>query len=836
MVDQVVQRACQTAAAQADLTTSEGLKDGCAVVAVGGYGRRDLAPFSDVDLLFLRDDLSPGHFGGFVERVLVQLWDAGLTVGHSVRTVGECVAAAGSDLHARTALSEARLVTGGRRLFTRLEMDLDTSVFGDATRQEAFLDALREARNLRRARFGRTVCLQEPHLKEGTGGLRDLHTIVWAGRLRHGTRTLEALRDGGHLSADEYIRARRAYDFLLRVRNEAHFASGRRTDLLLLDLQPAMAAHLGYEPRKGSQASEVFMRDYYPRAQDLHAVCDAFLARTETRAPRPRLRPRWPRRRRGRFEVAERRLRLGEPNAAFPETPSVAADVFLLAQQEGVALDEGLKGAIRARLGAVDARYRGSPEAGAALLEMVGRAGRVAPALRAMHETGFLGRVLPEFARVTFMVQHDRYHRYTVDEHTLVAIEALDDVAVGADPAMAGLRGVFARIRNAAPLYLGLLLHDVGKGRGGSHVSLGARTAERICRRLRLPDAVAEDVVFLVRHHLDMSHVSQRRDLGETRVVDGFASTVKTAERLDMLLLLTYADSRGVGPGVWSEWKARLLWELYAKARLRLAGSSPLSSQFDVRARARDGLVQHLAPEFAASLVERHLALMPERYVRDLTPARLRRHLRLVRWLAARPVALGWRPGEHHTELTVCTADRAGLLAAVAGTLTAAGADILSVDAYTREDGIVIDTFLVSSAGGEQPIRPDRWKRIEASLVDAVEGRLDVDTAVLRRRREAPSRRRGREAALPGIRIDSEASEVSTVVEVRADDQPGLVYRIARTLSALGLNIALAKVATEKSQALDVFYVSEREGGKLGSQRAADVERALGEALRPEGM
>jgi [protein-PII] uridylyltransferase len=449
-----------------------------------------------------------------------------------------------------------------------------------------------------------------------------------------------------------------------------------------------------------------------------------------------------------------------------------------------------------------------------------------------MHETGFLARLVPELARVTFMVQHDRCHRYTVDEHTLAAVEALDDVAARAVPENAGFRAVLDRLPDAAPLYLALLLHDVGKGQRGPHGAAGARLAERACRRLHLPEAAADDVVFLVRHHLDMSHVSQRRDLSEAAVVARFARMVGTPRRLDMLLLLTYADTRGVGPGVWTQWKATLLWELYARVRLKLAGGSPLAGERDRRGRARDGLVSAMAPEFPASVVERHLALMPERYVRALTPARLKRHLRLVRWLAARPVAAAWRPAEHHTELTVCTADRPGVLAALAGALTAAGTDILGLDAYTREDGVALDTFVLTSPGGEQPIRTDRWKRVETKLLEACEGRLDVEAAVEARRREERAWRR-RPDTPPVVSVDGEASESSTVVEVHVDDQCGLVYRIARTMSALGLDIALAKVTTEKSRAFDVFYVRESGGGKLAPERAAELERALGEALRP---
>jgi [protein-PII] uridylyltransferase len=833
LVDLVVGRACRLAAAEADLATNEVLKDGCAVVALGGYGRRELAPFSDVDLLFLHDGRAAREASGFVEQVLLLLWDMGLSVGHSFRTLDDCVAIAREDLHSRNAMAEARPVTGSAGLFEAFEATLDDAVYGDARRRREFLEAIRRELDGRQAKFGRAVCVQEPNLKESAGGLRDLHAVVWAGRVALGLKGLESLRDGGHVAPAEHATARRAYDFVSRVRNECHFATGRRTDLLSLDLQPAVAASLGYEPRRGALASEAFMRDYYRRAHELHGVCESFLTRLWSAFERGAPRGRGGRRLRGFLELDDGRLRLADADGGFPADAADMLKAFATAQAEGATLDEGLRLAIRGGLAAVDEHFRRARETGRAFLEILGRRGRVAPALRAMHESGFLGRLLPEFGRVSFLVQHDYYHRYTVDEHTLAAIDALDEVAAARDPALARFQRVLAGVADAAPLYLAVLLHDIGKGRGGGHVPRGARIAERVCRRLQLAQAALEDVLFLVRSHLLMSQVSQRRDLAEERVIEGFADAVGTPERLDMLLLLTYADGRGVGPGVWNEWKATLLWELYAQARAHLTGRSERRAEGGARERRRERLVAELAAEFPPSEVERHLAMMPGRYLRALGAERLAAHLRLARRLARDPLAAEWRPAGSHRLLSVCSRDSPGLLARLAGTLTANGVDILSVDVYTREDGVALDTFLVS-ARGERASLPERWGRLEASLVAAVGGTLDVGAAVAAWREHARPRSKGRrDAVRPSVRFDSEASEASTVIEVRAEDQPGLVYTIARTLAGLGLDIGFAKIATEKSHALDVFYVQEAGGGKLGAERARAVELALLEALRP---
>jgi [protein-PII] uridylyltransferase len=831
LVDVIVTRVCRLAAAECAPTLPTE-QDQIAVVALGGYGRRELAPFSDVDLLFLHADGADEDVKLVVERALALLWDSGLTVGHSFRTVAECVAMSRSDLHSRTALTEARLVTGSARLFARLVERLDALVFASARATEGFLESLRRDLDERYDRFGRAIGLQEPQVKESAGGLRDLHAVLWVGHALFGARGLAALQERGALGEGERKAALRAYDHLCRVRNEAHFVTGRKTDLLNLDLQPALAANLGYRRRRGLVASEVFMRDYYERASELHRVSRAFLLR-HAPAPKPRLfaLSLLRRRPRGTFEIRYGKL-YSRGEAASLGSARRLLEAFAIAQSEGPELSEELKLDIRGSLRLVDGGFRASPEAGRAFVRLLARAGRVGPTLRAMHETGLLGRLIPEFARVTFLVQHDFYHRYTVDEHTLTAIDALDALAArGPRPERGGLAKLLDEVAQPATLYLGLLLHDIGKGRGGGHVRRGVRIAERVCARLGLETAMAADVSFLVDAHLEMSQISQRRDLSEPGLVEAFARRVSTPARLDMLLLLTYADHCGVGPGVWNEWKGALLWDLYARARTHLIATS--GPPLEAPASTRDKAARELQGEFAASEVERHFALMPERYLRVTGGAEMVRHFRLLQRLDDVALAAEWYSGPHCTELVVAARDHAGLFAQMAGTLTAHGVDILSVDVYTREDGLALDVFKVRGVGDHAPVPAARWLPIEAALRSAVEGRYDVEAAVEKWRRGARPRSRRRPLLPPRVAFDSLSSAASTVIEVRAEDEPGLAFLIANVLRAHGLNIGFAKIATDKSHALDVFYVTGAEGGKVDDVERARVGAALVAALDP---
>jgi [protein-PII] uridylyltransferase len=826
VVDVVVQHVCRAAAEAVGMP----LDEACGVVALGGYGRGELSPFSDVDLLFLHGGAST-QLRAFTEHVLKLLWDGGLNVGHSFRSPRECVAAAREDLVTRSALAETRLVAGSPALFRRL-LQLMEALRQDDGATEAFIGALRRDVQERHARHGRTVCVVEPHVKDGPGGLRDLQAVLWGAQARCGARGLSGLRSAGWISEVECRGARRAYDFLLRVRHEAHFCSGRKTDLLSLDLHADLARNFGYRDCSGLLASEQLMRDYYSRATELFRLCEG-LQRSRLRSPRDPVASRGRRSAQRGLAVRDGWLQSSD-GAGLQGGAAPLLEVFLRAQQADARLSDGLKRAIRERSHLLDRRFRNTREAGSLLLRLLRQRGRVAPALRALHETGVLGRLLPEFRRVTFLIQHDLFHRYTVDEHTLQAVEALDAVASGCGPGLARLGRAFDETVDAAPLYLGMLLHDVGKGLGGGHVQKGVQRARRALERLRVEPELAEKALFLVGAHLEMSQLSQQRDLTEPSLLDAFASRVGTLERLNLLLLLTYADHKGVGPGVWTEWKAALLWELYDRVRERLVSGPRPGERGPV---PLAGVVAALSEQFPALEVERHFALLPERYLRTTDAARMQQHFRLAREIEHGNAALGWSENRSHwSELSVVARDRPGLFATLAGALTARGVDILSVDLFTRGDGVAFDTFHVAElAPGHRALRLERQQAVAAALREALSGRLHVAEAVQAWRQRLPRRARRHAGRAgrggPAVRFDQTASALATVVEVKAPDQPGLAYTIARAVAALGLDISFARVATAKSLAVDVFYVRDATGAKLGPGLMADVERRLLAAL-----
>jgi [protein-PII] uridylyltransferase len=455
-----------------------------------------------------------------------------------------------------------------------------------------------------------------------------------------------------------------------------------------------------------------------------------------------------------------------------------------------------------------------------------------------MHDLGLLARLIPEFSRISFLVQHDLYHHFTVDEHTLRAVETLDELHTSENKHRAHLRAVFEQIENPTLLYLALLLHDLGKGQGRGHITRGAKLAERVCRRLRLKEDEAKKVVLLVKEHVTMAHLAQRRDLNEPQVISDFAAGLESLDALNMLLLLTYADLNAVGPGVWTEWKATLLWDLYRRTRKHMTGEdAPLDDGLE-RARIKEQIAGALTPALPLSEVERHLALLPDRYLRITSPAVVAMHIQMIEAVKAAGFACRWtRHGNTSAELTVAVQDRHGLFADLAGTLAANGIEILSAELNTRDDGIAIDGFMLRQASTGQAVEDHRYQAIERALSQAVAGELDVAALVERwSTRNAPRKRSrvisARRRNLPQVICDNETSVSSTLIEVHAIDEPGLAYKIASVLARLGLEIVCARIATEKSDALDVFYVTDGDGLKLSEEMTKSVERALTDELK----
>jgi [protein-PII] uridylyltransferase len=527
--------------------------------------------------------------------------------------------------------------------------------------------------------------------------------------------------------------------------------------------------------------------------------------------------------------------------ALFTENPLLIFDTLALAQAASVPFSYLSQEALRQSLPLVDHNLRASREASSAFLKLLSRRGRGGFVLRQMHEIGLLSRFIPEFERISLLIQHDLYHHYTVDEHTLKAVEALDDLYVSQDKQRAHLRIIFDEVKDPALLYLSILLHDIGKGRGRGHIPRGVRIAERVCARLGLSEEQAAIVRVLVKEHVTMAQLAQRRDLHEPQVVSEFATLVGSLDGLNSLLLLTYTDLNAVAPGVWSEWKSTLLWELYRRTRTLLTGTDAVPDDNEKLARFKEQVVNSLEGLLPISEVERHVALLPDRYVRVTRPQAASIHIHLIKELKNDVLALRWlRHSRASTELTICTRDRHGLFADIAGTLAAYGIEIMSAELNTREDGIALDVFMLREASTHHAVDIQRQPLIERALRKAIAGESDIAALVERwRTRHAPRKRNSsqhtQQRSLPRVVCDNEAAGSCTLVEVHAIDEAGLAYKIASALAALGFDIVCAKIATEKSDALDVFYITDAEGMKLSPTTMHSVEVSLAELLSSTG-
>jgi [protein-PII] uridylyltransferase len=805
------------------------------VVALGGYGRGELHPSSDIDLMVVYEaELTP-WVRRLMQELLYTLWDLGLQVGHSLRSLDDCVAMARTDFPSRTSMQEARFIAGERRLFARFQRVLRDNVYRHDFEQ--FLAQALAERDQRYRKHGASPYVGEPNVKESAGGLRDMHTAMWLGAAKFGARTLRELADRRLITPREQAAADAALTFLWRVRNELHFFSGHKNDVLGRELQPRIAENLGYADDETSLGVERFMRDYYLHARVIHRVSRRLIARCQETLSR---RASAGRRQRQQaladgLVFFDGRLHLADGDAGpLAADPVRIMKVFWHLHRLGGELSLDLERALEDSLEAIDDGVRAAPAVRDVFLDICGAWGRVGATLSEMHELGVLGRYLPEFGALTCLVQYDVYHKFSADQHSLLAVEHLEALAPGQSAESEGAAQVFHEVERPALLMLGMLLHDIGKAKGHGHVKKGIPLVQALTRRLGLTPEEAGVVEFLVAHHLTMSHIAQRRDIDDPRTVRDFAAAVGDVQRLRMLYLLTYADMRAVGPGVLTPWQAVILHELSARTLAHLTGGRGERPGRGVLA-AR--LHEALGGEVPLPAVKAHLAMMPDRYLAASGVQRMAAHLRMLLRLEQGPVVT---EVFHHrdlgfSDLVVVTRDVPGLFALIAGTLASAGINIVSAQIHTRADGVVIDTFQVNDPTGEAVTAPAHWARTLEALTAVLTGRDTVEALLARRR--GPGRPGVAPVAVaPKVLVDNRLSDDYTVVEVKCPDRVGLLYQITRTLSALDLDIASARIATEIDQALDTFYVHDDRGGKVeepdGAQRVREaLEQALAQRL-----
>src|SRR2546422_2401821 len=688
-----------------------------ALVPIGGSGRGELNPQSDIDLLFLHNADSTSTARGkphpslsaLTDGLLYTLWDIGLKVGHSVRTTDDCVKIANSDMQAKTSLIEARFITGDADLFKHMEtVVLARCVRGFADEYIAARLADQEAR---RAKFGNSATMQEPNIKNGCGGLGDFHNVIWMEFFKYRTRSLAELEKREPISESERKQLEAAYDFLLRARNDLHYHVNRPADVLTKSLQPAIAHNLGYTDRSPVKRLEGFMGDLYSHMRNIHLITRtleqrlALLPHSERRLPSFGELLRHGRRRFQRQLVDGFKCVDGEiyplSGRVFRDQPRRLMRVFLYAQQRGQKLQAHLAQMIRNQLSLVDRAFLRDQHVRETFLEILNQRGNVAPILRAMHEAGLLGKYLPEFGRLTCLVQHEFYHQYTADEHTLVCLEQLDRIWEAEKAPHSNYSEIFRSVERPFVLYLALLLHDAGKARRlGKHSEIGGQLAVNVAKRLGLEAATTHTLRLVIEHHLTMTQISQRRDLDDPSVIRNFAAQIQNPEHLKLLTLHTFADTLGTSDKLWNGFKDSLLLLLFHKTMEQLTGGTAfIRAEEKQRALLADEVRQLMADTCSEEELQAHFATLPPRYYQihaakdilaDLTLVhRFMRHQLVDEDKALEP-AVDWHnePDRGYTAVKVCTWDRHGLFSKIAGSLTAAGLNILSAQIFTRNDGI----------------------------------------------------------------------------------------------------------------------------------------------------
>jgi len=812
-----------------------------AIVATGGFGRGLLAPGSDIDLLFLLPYKQTPWGESVAEFMLYLLWDLGLKVGHATRTVEQCIKLALSDFTILSALLDQRLIHGDAELFRELESRFRAEVVTGAIARQ-FIDAKMTERDERHRRSGQSRYLVEPNIKDGKGGLRDLHTLHWLAMYIHGQGPGAGMAKAGVFTPAEMTTFRRCESFLWSVRCHLHFLTGRPEERLSFDLQPAMAERLGYRAHSGLRKVERFMKHYFLIAKDVGdlttILCSALEMQQLKSAPRINklLNPAtWMTRRRIRqttdFRIDNDRLNINDPDV-FKRNPVNLVRYFAVAEETGSFFHPAAIRLLRSSLRLIDDDLRSNAEANRIFLELLTARNNPESTLRRMNEVGVLGRFIPEFGHVVSMMQFNMYHHYTVDEHLLRTVGQLSAIEHGQLSHTLPLSTeIVNSIQNRRALYVAAFMHDIGKGRLEDHSVEGAHIARRLGPRFGLSAAETETVVWLIQNHLVMSNIAHSRDLADPKTIRDFAAVVQSPERLKLLLLLTVADIRAVGPGTWNSWKGQLLRELYWETEPLVAGGHTQSSRRDRIAAAQAQLRDELA-SWPQEEVGRFIGRHYDDYWLKTDTRKQVEHARLIKRADAEGLRLATAFTSDAftgmTELSILAPNHPRLLALFAGACAAAGANIIGAHISTTRDGLALDTFQLQRQFPEEADEARRMGRITRTIGRALDG--DVRMAELMAKRKPAERRITAFTVEPETIINNALSDQFTVIEVSGRDRPGLLYELTSTLSDLNLDITSAHITTYGEKAVDVFYVTDLTGKQIVSEQrqAAIRERIAG--------
>ena len=813
-----------------------------AIVATGGYGRGLLAPGSDIDLLFLLPYKQTAWGESVAEYMLYLLWDLGFKVGHATRTIDQCVRLSRSDMTIRTALLDARLILGDEVLFAEFQRRFRKDVLEGHARP--FIDAKLEEQNPRHARAGASRYLVEPNIKDGKGGLRDLHTLHWLAKHLYPDKAEEEFVEAGVFTPAEYRSFRRCESFLWSVRCQLHFLTGRPEERLSFDLQSLMAERFGYHGHAGLRAVERFMKHYFLVAKEVgeltRIVCSALEMKQLKSLPTlgTLLSPFGWRRRARLRRTSDFRIENGRINAdnkdVFAKDPVNFIRLFALADEQQATFAPEVLRDVRANLRLIDDSLRANPAANRLFLRLLTDARHPEAVLRNMNEAGVLGHFIPEFRRVVSMMQFNMYHHFTVDEHLIRTIGFLSDVERGRYAVEHPVSTEIIRtIDNRRALYVATFLHDIAKGRDEDHSQAGARIARELGPRLGLTPSETETAAWLVEHHLAMSTFAQSRDLNDPKTIRDFADLVQSRERLKLLMLLTVVDLRAVGPGVWTGWKGQLLRNLYFETEPLLGGGHTTLTRTERVSRAQNALRERLADWRKAELerfIDRHA---PAYWLRtDLEM--IAEHAKLIRDAETQRKSLVTHISTDAfrgvTEITLLAPNHPRLLAMVAGACAGAGANIVDAQISTTRDGMALDTIHLEREFDQGEDEERRAKRIAATIEQLLKGEARLADVVATKKR--PKARLSAFTVEPQVVIDNTLSDALTVIEINGLDRPGLLYDVTREISDMNLDIASAHIATFGEKAVDVFYVTDLTGKKItSSSRETTIRERLTKAL-----
>jgi [protein-PII] uridylyltransferase len=767
-----------------------------ALLAIGGYGRGELNPFSDIDIMFLcRDEKDRKRS----PELLYLLWDAGLDIGYSVRSIDECVSLARRDIKIRTSLLESRLIAGDPALYESFLRSMRSEIF--YWKAAVFIAEKIAERNATRQKYGGSIYLREPNIKEGAGGLRDFHTALWISFVHFRVSSLADLVSAGIITEGQYAVFLRSRNFLWRVRNEIHYLSGRKNDHLTFDLQERVAKDFRYRDSAHLLAVERFMKTYLLFARNIrdfsNIVSDAVLRKPARRWYMRTLKL-------GSFSLIGRTL-VPASEQVCREDPASIMTAFAIAQSRHAVFSDKLKSMVRGcRMGD---EVRTSPAAASAFISVLDNPDNLFETLTLMKDLGTLGRYLPEFRSIQALAKHDYYHMYTVDEHSLIAVRNLQNLWAGLFPGQAILFNAIKGLKKRWVLMLAALLHDLGKAYRSGHEYKGVGLAEAILTRLGVAEEDRQQVLFLIRNHLLMSSISQRRELTDQKVIADFARRIHDRETLTMLYLLTYADISAVNPGAWTQWKAALLQDLFVRTLDHIDRSVQIVEEENARMIAASHKIKvNAAGLFSDRDIDTFLFTMPRQYILHTSVNKVIEHMKMMKRLPDEKLVIQYHHNTDrgYTELTVCAYDAYGMFYRTAGTIASKNLNILRAQVYTSKSGVMIDMFQITDPEGKLYPYDDAWESVRSELRAALMGSYKPpEPGSSYASRSIPA------AITPTVDFDNDTSDSFTIIDINARDRVGFLYRISKTLYDLNLDIGSAKIVTEGVRVMDSFYVTD---------------------------